>query len=108
MHFYSTVAQDFSCHRIESSLDLFEEVTPIGNWEMLCFLLGVSEGKMESIKHIYHGDIANKKKECLDAFCKRSGACWEKVVKVVSSSPFDNKRLAKQIADRHGVEYSVD
>ena len=102
-----TVDPDFNCHRIESSLDLFKELESIANWDMLCFKLGVSDGKIDSIKNTYHGDIANKKKECLDAFFKLGGVCWEQIVTVVSSYPFENKRLAKEIADRHGVEYSV-
>ena len=101
------VALDLNCHRIESSLDLFVELEPIADWEMLCYKLRVSEGKMDSIKLTYHSDIAHKKKECLDAFYKQGGGCWEDVVAVVSGYPFENKRLAKEIADRHGVEYSV-
>ena len=106
--FVPTVVLDPNCHRIESNFDLFQELKPIAEWEMLCFQLGVSDDKMDSIKHTYHGDIVNKKKECLDAFYKQGGACWEKVVAVVSDNPFEDKRLAKKIADRHGVQYSVD
>lgn len=105
---FPTAVQDFNCHRIESSLDLFEELEDIADWEMLCYKLRVSVGKIGSIKHTYHPDIAHKKKECLDAFYKQGGGCWEDVVIVVSGYPFENKRLAKEIADRHGVEYSVE
>ena len=103
-----TVVPDFNCHRVESSLDLFDELESIANWEMLCFKLGVSDGKMDSIKNTYHSDITNKKKECLDAFYKLGDVCWEQVVEVVSGYPFENKRLAGKIADRRGIEYSVD
>ena len=99
---------DLNCHRIESKLDLFKELKSIANWEILCFQLGVSDEKIDSIKNTYHSDVANKKKECLDAFYKQGGVCWEKVVAVVSGYPFEDKRLAKEIADRHEVEYSVD
>ena len=33
-------------------------------------------------------------------------ACWEDVVKVVAAYPFHNKRLARKIADTHGVKYN--
>ena len=107
---FLTEGLDVNCHRIENSRDLFKELHSITDWEMLCYNLGVSERKIDSIKHtyMYHSYIAHSKKECLNAFCKQSGGCWEKVVTVVSDPPFENKRLAKKIADRHGVEYSVD
>ena len=98
---------DFNCHLIERKLDLFDDLKPIANWEMLCFQLGVSDEKIDNIKYTYHGDIVNKKMECLDAFYKLGSACWEKVVTVVSSFPFENRRLAKEIAFMHGIEYSV-
>ena len=71
---------------------------------MLCFLLGVSDEKLDIIKNTYHNDVSNKKKECLDAFYSLDSACWEKVVAVVAGYPFENERLAKQIADRHGIQ----
>ena len=104
--FIPSVVPDFNRHLIESKEDLFEELKAIANWDKLCFQLGVGDEKMDSIKNTYHSDVA--KKECLDTFYKLDGACWEKVVAVVSSYPFEDKRLAKEIADRHGVEYSVD
>ena len=33
-------------------------------------------------------------------------ACWEQIVKVVAEYPFYNLRLAKEIAAKHGIDYS--
>ena len=53
-------------------------------------------------------DINKKKKECLDIFADSDNACWEKVIKVVAHYPFENVRLATQIAKKHNIDFSND
>ena len=35
-------------------------------------------------------------------------ACWEQIAAVVASHHFHDVRLAKQIADKYGLDFSVD
>ena len=51
-------------------------------------------------------DVRTKKSRCLEAYLDTGRACWEHVVKVVAKYPIEHKRLAKEIADTHGIVYS--
>ena len=45
-----------------------------------------------------------KKRRCLQAFYKQGDVCWESVVKVVMDNPFYDRKLAKTIAEKYGVD----
>ena len=80
----------------------------IGDWEILCENLGVHEVVLSGLDSMINTDNTIKKHRCLKAYINTGKACWEKVVKVVDDYPFYNARLAKEIANMHGVSYSKD
>ena len=77
----------------------------IGDWETLCEYLGVPNAVINKLRSSTM-ENARKKSRCLEAYLNTGEACWEEVVKVVADYPFHNKRLARQIATDHGVDYS--
>ena len=80
----------------------------IGKWEILCRYLGVQEAVLSNLRSMIDTDNTIKKHRCLKAYINTGKACWETVVKVVADHPFYNARLAKEIANMHGVSYSKD
>ena len=77
----------------------------IGDWETLCENLDVPKAVINELRSSSMQD-GKKKSRCLEAYIDTDEACWEKVVEVVADNPFHNKRLAREIADKHGVHYS--
>ena len=77
----------------------------IGNWETLCENLGAPEAVPKQLRF---ANMENevKRSRCLEAYLNTGKACWEKVVQVVGDYPFDNRKLAKEIADDYSVDYS--
>ena len=94
------------CTRISKKQELDKAVAEIGDWEALCEHLGTPQTKLSDLR-FSSMDIRTKKSRCLEAYLDTGKACWEHVVKVVAEYPIENKRLAKKIADTHGIDYSV-
>ena len=90
------------CHRITDPVQLYKSVETIGDWKMLCSLLGVKEA---TVNHFLFsdGDATWKKYQCLKAYLDLGHGCWEMVVKVICSFPFYNIRLARTIAEEYDV-----
>ena len=83
---------------------LIQAVKDIGNWHGLCTNLGVSEGVIDTL--IYStATVDIKKADCLRAYFNGGEANWSDVVKAVTMHPISNKRVAKQIAETHGLAY---
>ena len=93
------------CHKISKKRELEKAVAEIGDWEVLCENLGVPSPVLQGLRY---DNIQNsmKKTRCLEAYLNTGTACWETVVEVVADVPFYNKRVAKEIADKYGVDYS--
>ena len=91
------------CHSISKTQELETAVADIGNWESLCEKLEVPKPVMNTLRFSGKQD-ERKKSDCLQAYIDTGEACWEKVVKVVANHPFNNKRLAKDIASKYGVK----
>ena len=68
--------------------------------------LGVHKAVLIALRNNIEHWQDNKKSRCLEAYLNMGNACWEQVVKVVANYPFYNLRLAKEIADTHGIDYS--
>ena len=85
--------------------DLIQAVKDIGNWRGLCTNLGVSEGVIDTLKY---SPIAEDMKmiDCLQAYFNDGEANWGDVVKAVAMHPISKKRVAKQIAITHGLDYN--
>ena len=95
-----------SYHSINNMQELEMQVKEIGDWEALCRQLQLSKTILDSLQSASMNSEA-KKTACLVAYLSTGKACWEDVVKVVAAYPFHNNRLARKIADTHGVEYNV-
>ena len=80
--------------------DLVHAVRDIGDWKGLCMNLDVSLGTMERIEY---SSTPNKKLECLTMYLKQGEAKWSNVVRAVAM--LDNKRVAKKIAQKHGIDF---
>ena len=93
------------CTSISKKQELDKAVAEIGDWEALCEHLGTLQAKLKELRFSTM-DIRTKKSRCLEAYHDTGKACWEYVVKVVAEYPIENKRLAKEIADTHGIDYS--
>ena len=92
------------CTSILRKQELDKAVAEIGDWEALCEHLGTPQSKLKELRFSTM-DIRTKKSRCLEAYLDTEKACWEHVVKVVAEYPIENKRLAKEIADTHGIDY---
>ena len=90
---------------IQKLNDLIQAVKEIGNWRGLCTNLGVNEGKIDALIHST-ATVDTKKAACLRAYFIGGQAKWSDVVKAVAMHPIDNIRVAKQIAEDHGLSYS--
>lgn len=90
---------------IGSVKELDHALKEIGNWQALCTNLGVSISTMNALNYKTHS-VPAKKTACLTAFYNHdvedgTEVNWEAVVKAVEDYPFQNKRLAKEIAKKH-------
>ena len=85
--------------------ELDKAVAEIGDWEPLCENLGAP---VPVVKQLQSDNIPSglKKRKCLEAYINSIKACWETVIQVVADHPFYNRKLAKEIADGNGVDYS--
>lgn len=92
-----------ACHEILDVNKLFDSVSEVGDWDMLCSRLGVKEETLGSLR-FSHEDASSKKLKCLRAYLDLGQGCWEQVVQVLCESPFYKKRLGKKIADMYGVK----
>ena len=93
------------CQSISKKQELEKAVAEIGDWETLCENLGAPKAVINELRSSSMQD-GKKKSRCLEAYIDTDEACWEQVVEVIADHPFRNKRLARQIADKHGVHYS--
>ena len=76
----------------------------IGDWRGLCTNLKVDEGTMDRL--IHSSDRAEAKlNDCLKAYLKGGEATWTEVVRAVAMPPINNKRVAKKIAKKYGVDF---
>ena len=69
----------------------------------------MSEAKLEELQ-FSNKQYAVKKRECLSAYFDLGSqkACWERVVQVVGTEPFENVRLADSLSRRYlGCDYNV-
>ena len=86
------------CRSISSKQKLEKAVAEIGNWETLCENLGVEKDVINRLHYVIDPHNTIKKSKCLEAYLNTGRACWEQVVKVVADYPFNNARLAREIA----------
>lgn len=90
---------------IQKLNDLIQAVQEIGDWQGLCTNLGVNEGKIDSLIHST-ATVDTKKAGCLRAYFNGGEAKWSNVIKAVAMHPINNIRVAKQIAEDHGLSYN--
>ena len=67
----------------------------------------MSDEKLDELLYS-NKQYAVKKRECLSAYfdLDRQKACWERVVEVVGTEPFENVRLADSLSRRYlGCDY---
>ena len=90
------------CTAVLSELELHRELAVIGDWQNLCLHLGVDGGTLDRLK-FSSKQVEVKKTECLSAYYKlgEGKVCWERVVRVVSGSPFQNHRLGDNISRKY-------
>ena len=93
------------CQSISNKRELEKAVAEIGDWESLCENLGAPKAVISGLRSSSMQD-GRKKSRCLEAYIDTDEACWEQVVEVVADNPFYNRKLARKIADKHGVHYS--
>ena len=84
--------------------DLIQAVKDIGDWRGLCTNLGVSEGEMDALVHST-GTVHAKKADCLKAYWNQGEAKWSDVVRAVAMHPINIRRIAKKIAEAHGLNF---
>ena len=84
------------CTEIEDFKELYQQVSDIGDWYGLCLNLGVSDTKMNELKHS-NERIEEKKRECLRAYFDTGEAYWEEVARAIIKYPVSNKRIANTI-----------
>ena len=90
---------------IQKLNDLIQAVKEIGNWKGLCTNLDVSQGKIDALIHST-ATVDAKKAACLQAYFNGGKVKWSEVVKAVAMYPINNIRVAKQIAEAHGLNYN--
>ena len=93
---HSHIQGEFRCTEIDDFKELYQQVSEIGDWYGLCLNLGVSDTKMNELKHS-NERIEEKKRECLRAYFDAGEAYWEEVARAVIKHPVSNKRVAKTI-----------
>ena len=85
---------------IEKFNNLRRSIEKIGNWQSLCRNLGMNEADMDRIMNERYTELL-KKDECLKSYFNSNKAYWEEVAIAVARPPFNNKRLAETIAEKH-------
>ena len=61
-------------------------------------------GKIDSL--VNSADrVETKKTECLQAYFDEGNAKWSDVVKAVATHPVNKKRIARKIAQAHGINF---
>ena len=85
--------------------DLIQAVQEVGDWIGLCRNLGVSEGKLDTLIQNPNQPANQQKAECLRAYFNMGKAKWSKVVEAVKKYPISNSRLARKIAEDHGLPF---
>ena len=88
----------------ENLNDLIQAVKEIDNWKGLCTNLGVSQGKIDALIHS-RDTVDAKKAACLRAYFNGGKVKWSEIVEAVAMHPINNIRVAKQIAEAHGLNY---
>ena len=76
----------------------------IGDWRGLCTNLGVDDGIMDRLIHSAAHDLA-KKQDCLTAYWNSGEATWTEVIQAVAMAPINNKRIAKDVANKYHVDF---
>jgi plasmid maintenance system antidote protein VapI len=94
-------------NEIQKPNDLIQAVKEIGDWQGLCTNLGVDEGVIDTLINS-PVTVDTKKADCLRAYFKTGEAKWSNVVKAVAMHPISNKRVTKQIAKAHGLNYTCN
>ena len=103
--FFIFIPAAVGCTSISKKQELDKAVAEVGDWEAICEHIGTPQTKLMELR-FSEMDVRTKKSRCLEAYLDTGRACWEHVVKVVAEYPIENKRLAKEIADTHGIVYS--
>lgn len=90
---------------VHSPDDIIEEVREdISNWHLFGDDLGVSSTDLDRIKAEQPTELQKLMKTVRIWYDNHhNDACWEDVVKAIAK--MGNKRLAKKVADKHGVQW---
>ena len=99
--------QIVNLREIKDLNDLRWSMQKIGDWQSLCKNLHLDTANMNRIKNERSIEY-EKKDECLQSYFNSDEGSWEEVVMAVASPPFNNKRLAKKIAEKHLVSPNKD
>ena len=86
--------------------DLIQAVKDVGDWKGLCRNLDVDEGTMDVLIKNPNSPPNELKAECLTVYFNSGKATWSKVVEAVANFPIKNKRLARKIANDHGIQFN--
>ena len=92
--------------KIDHINHLIQAVQSVGDWRGLCGNLNVDEGTMNILKHSTDRP-ETKMAECLQAYFDNGEATWSQVVRAVAMHPIKNKRLAKEIANDHSIDFDT-
>ena len=84
--------------------ELYQELTEIGDWDGLCMNLQVDMAVQNSLR-MSDGRIEDKKRECLRAYFYGGSATWEGVIAAILQHPINKRKIAKGIAERHGIQF---
>jgi len=91
------------CRRIQSKQDLYKSLAEIRRWEALCENLGVKSAILKNLRYEWM-EVEEKKRRCLQTVYEQGDVGWESVVRVVMDHPFNNRGLAKRIAEKYCVK----
>lgn len=91
-------------HPIYSFKELNKAVSEIGNWYGLCSNLDVERGLLSELQHS-NEHISIKKTQCLEAYYDQGEATWERLITAINDYPIRNRRVAKELADKHGIDF---
>ena len=88
------------CTTIDDLNKLYQEVAVISQWDFLCSYLGVDTAIMNDLRYLSDKD---KKLQCLQAYYDSGAAYWEEVIIAINKHPIKNRRVAKIILDKYGL-----
>ncbi len=100
----NTSTNPTALHLINSFKELNKAVSDIGDWYGLCSNLDVERGLLSELQHS-NEHFSSKKIQCLEAYYDQGEATWEGLISAVSDHPIRNKRVAKELADKHGIDF---